>query len=166
VVDDHDRAWEVIHRQECWGGKSSGTCRITTDHAGRTLHGIAERYHPHLWADGREPTADQARDVFVSHYWQASGCHRLPWPISLAMADYAYNSGSGRAVRELQDLIGADADGRVGPMTVFKVQEWANREVARALMDRRREAVKGFAHYDKYGNGWEARLDRLSALIG
>ncbi|MCP5037044.1 MAG: peptidoglycan-binding protein [Rhodobacteraceae bacterium] len=73
-------------------------------------------------ADVRSLTKDQARGIFVKHYFERPRIDTLPEPVQASVFDMYVNAGGG-AVRILQKLLrrmGHDlaVDGAIGPMTI------------------------------------------------
>ena len=72
-------------------------------------------------ADVRRLTRDDARRIFVQHYYERPGIHRLPEVLRASVFDMYVNAGS-NAVKILQRLLkqmGQDlaVDGVIGPVT-------------------------------------------------
>lgn len=72
-------------------------------------------------ADVRRLTRDDARRIFVQHYYERPGIHRLPEVLRASVFDMYVNAGS-NAVKILQRLLkqmGQDVavDGVIGPIT-------------------------------------------------
>lgn len=65
----------------------------------------------------RKATAEEIKELYDVMYWRAAGCDRLPWPISYLVMDAAVNSGVSRGVRWMQQGLGVEQDGKVGPAT-------------------------------------------------
>jgi len=56
--------------------------------------------------------------IYESGYWRPSRCGDLPSPMDLVQFDTAVNMGTGRAVRMLQQAVGAQVDGQFGSGTL------------------------------------------------
>lgn len=126
---DLEEALEYLLEEE--GGWSNHPA----DTGGATMYGVTQAtYNAFRKAAGRPQqsvrkiTKEEAKEVYNSMYWEASGCHKLPWPISYLTFDAAVNSGPVRAVQWTQAGLGMKADGQVGPATVSA----ANRAVDQA----------------------------------
>lgn len=155
MISDVDRAWEFVHREEC-----GGRCRVVNDPAdpgGATAHGIARNKNPGAWSSG-PPSVAEAHDLFEALYWRTAGCDRLQWPLSLAVADFAFHSGVSRARRMLLRIIGS---GESLP-TIGNEQA---RVLALELTAARRAFLSLLPTFARFGRGWLARCDRLEALI-
>jgi len=168
MIDDFDRAWlKFVHPEECWGGAQTGTCRISDnpkDKGGRTLHGVAERYHPEAWKDG-PPSIALAGEIMRRDYWLPAQCDKFDWPLNLVVFDWAVNAGEDNPAAALQRIVGAKVDGDIGPKTVAKTREWAARMAAKQLVRARRAELLHNAQ-SGYFRGWFKRLGRLEALVG
>ena len=67
------------------------------DPGGRTLWGIAEKYHPHEVSLMLNMTPDDAKAYakafYEKEYWDALGCDDLPAPLDMICFDTAVNPG-------------------------------------------------------------------------
>lgn len=59
----------------------------------------------------------EVKEIYKSGYWDAAGCSSLPPLLALCHFDWAVNAGTNRAIKTLQQVVGANADGIVGPQT-------------------------------------------------
>lgn len=78
------------------------------------------------------------------------------------MFDAAVNSGRRRAVMWLQEAVGAEVDGAIGPRTLAAVQGVNDR---RALIARlhtlRLRFLRGLPTWPDFGRGWQRRLNAV-----
>ena len=70
------------------------------------------------------------RRIYRDRYWLPASCPELPAPLALFHFDAAVNHGLAGAARMLQEAVGADVDGEIGPETLAKA---ASRPVAQSL---------------------------------
>lgn len=109
-----------LARLRKWEGRDSNDPH---DRGGPTRYGVTKRKLDELRAAGKylhvawPPSEGEAAEIARGEYWDAAGCPRLEWPLSFVVADLAFNSGAGRAVRFLQAIIGAKVDGGFGTET-------------------------------------------------
>ncbi len=117
--------------------REGGYVNDPDDPGGATKYGVTigtmRRLGLDLTGDGRIDRRDvkrlsreQARDIFVEHYFRRPGIDRLPEAIQPSVFDMYVNAGSG-AVRILQRLLrqmGHDlaVDGVIGPQTAAAAQ--------------------------------------------
>lgn len=160
------RILKFIHR---WEG---GYVNDPADKGGATNQGVTQRtYDAWRKKNGKasQPVKDigeqEVEDIFREGYWRAAHCDELSWPLNLAVADTAFNSGPGRAIKLLQQAVGAAADGIFGPGTLAKVTETNVVEAFHAYVELRRaffrSIVKNDASQQKFLNGWLKRADSL-----
>lgn len=112
-MNKFDRAMKFVLRWE--GGYSNHE----NDPGGETSFGIAKRSHPDV--DIANLTEEGAKKIYREDYWNKIHGDDLPPAIALAVMDYAVNSGTRRAARTLQQVIGAGIDGDIGPKTLKKM---------------------------------------------
>lgn len=106
------RAWRWIAVQE--GGGVVHT--VPGDPGGTTKWGFAQRYNPDI--DVRLLNFADAYTRFMARYWGPLRCSELPYPVALALVDYAFNAGADDSIPALQRASGASVDGRMGPRTI------------------------------------------------
>ena len=61
------------------------------------------------------------RRIYRDHYWLPAACPELPPPLALFHFDAAVNQGVAGAARMLQQAVGTDIDGEIGPLTLAAV---------------------------------------------
>lgn len=121
-----------------------------------TGHGVNE-------AVMRSLTPAAVGNFYRSGYWHAIAGEELPIALALAVFDFAVNAGPSRAVFELQELVGAHADGKAGPATLRAVQAYAAGIGLARLIDRycdaRADFYRTLERFPIYGKGWLARIE-------
>lgn len=108
--------------------------------------------------------AEVAR-IYKKHYWDKVCGDDLPDGLDYAVFDFAVNSGTGRAPKYLQRVLGVPQDGVIGPATL-KAARSANIEFAiDRLCDDRMAFLRGLGTWGTFGRGWTRRVDgvRLEA---
>lgn len=146
-----------------WEG---GFSNNPADPGGRTDHGIAERYHPEAWADGKV-TAEEAKAIYRNDYWVAIQGDKLPEPVAIAMFDCAVNPGVMRSIQFLQWALDVRADGRFGVMTAVSLNGKDAREIALRIVDARAGYWIAKAAGEKvvFREGWLNRNRELRQLL-
>lgn len=111
-------------------------------------------------------TPAEIADIYRRRYWQAARCPQLPAPIALMHFDCAVNQGPGRAARLLQQAVGAEVDGEIGPETLASARRADLRTAIARYANLRREAYRALSSFPRFGRGWLARVDetRQAAL--
>lgn len=114
-------------------------------------------------ADVRAMRLDDARAIYRSRYWAAVRGDDLPAGLDYAVFDYAVNSGVSRASKALQRLVGAAADGRIGPLTLAGVRTHRADALIAALCDERLHFLQGLRTWRVFGRGWGRRVAEVRA---
>lgn len=123
-------------------GVEGGYAHLAGDVGGRTMYGIAEKFHPHMWVNG-PPTKAQAKEFYRTTFWDKL---RLSDIRSQALAnelfDSAVNLGLTRPVKWVQTVLNTlrreytyrgipwtplKADGVLGPVSVAAINEYTGR---------------------------------------
>ena len=126
IVADFDPAFERTIQNE--GGYR--LVNIPADKGGQTYAGIARNYHPN-WPGWRYIDAGDMQNLELSalvrgfyrdEFWEKiSGDGISSQMIAEAIFDFAVNAGVGVAAKLAQIVVGATPDGRIGPITLSKL---------------------------------------------
>lgn len=110
----------------------------------------------------------EATQIYRAAYWEAARADAMPAGFSLALFDFAVNSGVGRAVKALQAIVGVKTDGAAGPITLGALKAFVVghgvRGLIEALCDRRLGFLKRLAIFAVFGRGWSRRVAATKAL--
>ena len=128
----------------------------------RTL--AAWRKRPVTKQDVMNLTKSEAGAIYETQYWDAVRGDDLPAGLDYAMFDYAVNSGAGRAIRELQAVLGVERDGQIGLRTLAAIQAMPPADLIVALMDRRLTFLKRLRTWNTFGRGWGRRVEDVRRL--
>lgn len=116
---------EIIFR-ETGGDPKGGFTNNPADPGGRTIWGISERANPDLWKNG-PPTRDQAVQRYYQRYVQAPRFDQITDPkLQSQMVDFGVTSGPTLAIQKLQEVVGAEPDGKLGPETLLRITPQTN----------------------------------------
>jgi len=161
---------EVIARE-------SGFTNDGIDAGGATKFGITIgtlqewRRKPTCVDDVRNLTIDEAREIYRTRYFFATGFDQIKDPqIQRFCFDFAVNSGERTAVMALQRCIGVKADGAFGPISSAALKAINNLGMLfYALKAERYEVLLRYIGVDPrqaiYANGWSNRLDQFEEKI-
>ncbi len=94
------------------------------DPGGMTNLGVTKAVYD-KWI-GRESTEEEMRGltqddvapIYKKNYWDKCRCDDLPSGADWSVFDWAVNSGTGRAAKAIQKIVGAKQDGAIGPKTL------------------------------------------------
>lgn len=115
---------------------------------------------PRLKEALRRMGPEQASAIYLARYWTPSGASELPPALAFMHFDAAVNHGVGTAVRMLQEALGVEADGEIGPVTRAAVSRADHRKVLTRYADIRRRRYRALHHFWRFGRGWLRRVDR------
>jgi lysozyme family protein len=114
-------------------------------------------------ADVRAMTVDEARAIYRSKYWGAMRGDALPAGVDYCIFDYAVNSGTGRAPKVLQRVLGRAVTGRMDDATVVAATSRDARDLVQAICDERMRFLKGLGTWPVFGRGWTRRVAEVRA---
>jgi lysozyme family protein len=134
------------------------------DPGGETKWGISKRSYPNV--DIKNLTREGAVEIYRKDYWQWCNCDEMPLPVALMVFDAAVNQGKGRACCWLQDALGVDVDGHVGPNTLQALGTADLLHVLGTLAGRRATAymMTPETQRQRFARGWGNRLGHLTVL--
>lgn len=115
-------------------------------------------------ADVQNLTRAEAAKIYKAKYWDKIKGDDLPFGVDFALFDYAVNSGPGRAVMTLQDIVGVAPDGGVGPITLSAIAEWDSVKLVEKLCAQRLAFLKKLSTWPVFGKGWSRRVSEVLHL--
>lgn len=147
------------------------------DHGGATNRGITQVVYdtfrlrhglPQQPVSGM--TLAETEQIYAEDYWTPIQGNSLGAPVDLCMFDLAVNSGVGRAIQLLQETVGVDVDGGLGPVTLAATAALPPMAVAAGICDRREEFLKGIVARNPnqaiFLHGWINRVNAVRKAAG
>ncbi len=117
--------------------------------------------------DVRELTEGKTRQVFREEFYERPKIDRLPDATASLTFDFGVQSSPKRAVQFLQREIGATQDGKIGPNTLRKTNEFIEQNGERALLQRlidgREGFLRGLESFKTKGRGFLNRINKLKS---
>lgn len=135
------------------GATNKGVTQAVYD-AWRRSHGAGEQ-------SVRMISDQEVGGIYRMLYWARVRGDDLPAGVDYAVFDFAVNSGVNRASRYLQMVVGAKADGVIGPATIAAIHNPT--ATIGALCDKRLAFLRGLDDFDHFGKGWTARVNGVAA---
>jgi len=150
-------------------GYEGGFVNHPKDPGGATMRGVTQRvYDAYMKSKGLYPRSvkhltDKEHDaIYREQYWLPIKGDELPNGVAAALFDYGVNSGTSRAVKTLQRIVGASPDGVVGLHTLAKVNDYVKRygqaQLIKKLSMERLAFVKRLKTWPTFGKGWQRRI--------
>lgn len=147
--------------------KKTGYVNHKSDRGGLTKFGLAQASHPQINIETM--TLAQAKAIYFKAYWVAGRCNELPAPMSIAHFDACVNHGLSRGAKLLQQAIGAEPDGVIGPKTIALAKKVsAVISASDFLAPRRaffRKIVENRPDQAVFLKGWMARCDNVEGML-
>ena len=106
----------------------------------------------------RALTRAQAETIYSNSYYLPVRADQLPAGIDLMTGDMAVNAGCETAGVILQEALGVEADGAIGPVTVAAAGAADAATVIAAMAAGQAMFYRGRAAYPVFGKGWLTRV--------
>lgn len=126
-----------------------------------TNMGIAAHSYPHL--DIKNLTQADVIPIYEHNYWAPVRGGDLPFGVDLAVFDYGVNSGTGRAAKELQRVVGAKVDGKIGNETVKATIMADGKKTIKSICARRLSFMQSLKIWETFKRGWSRRVADVEA---
>jgi len=164
--------WPIVLK---WMGLSEGGyVNDPQDNGGPTNHGITHKVLA-AWrgkknvtiTEVKALTKGEASEIFKVQYWDISSCDRLRSGVDYAVCDYAINSGTNKAGKDLQRTVnslfksGLKIDGQVGINTIAAIDALTVDQTVSlisAYCHRRWAFMKTLKSWKRFKNGWTTRV--------
>lgn len=104
-------------------------------------------------------TENDAVKVYKRFYWDKVEGDLLPAGVDYTVADFAVNSGPRRAIQHLQQALGVEKDGNIGPVTLRAANEADPLEIIAAIHASRLRFLRNLNTWNTFGRGWQRRVD-------
>lgn len=127
------------------------------DPGGETKFGVSKRAYPNL--DIYNLTLDDAKTIYRDDYWDKCNCDDLPNGVSVMVADFAYNSGTSRAVKCLQKCLGLPQTGSVNQTLIEKSKSVPINTLLLNYKKTRLNFLQSLSTWNRYGKGWTNRVN-------
>jgi lysozyme family protein len=127
-----------------------------------TMHGIAAASHPDLaiW----NLTIEQCEAIYEQEYWSKMHGEDLTLPLALVTLDAMVMSGLGdkrheRAAGWLQEALGVEPDGSIGPQTIAAAASCDVAAVVTKACQLRLAFLQSLPNWSTFGKGWQNRVE-------
>jgi len=141
----------VNHPQDPGGMTNLGvTARVWEEWMGR----------PTNEKEMRALTPLMVKPLYKRKYWDAIRADELVDGLDYCVFDVAVNSGTGRAIKLLQQSVGATPDGGFGSITMALVKKASSEPntLIELYCARRLEFLQSLRTFETFGKGWSRRV--------
>jgi len=154
--------------EQCMGWlleHEGGYVNHPSDPGGETNLGVTravyEQYAGRQVMDGEMKglTHDDVYPIYKENYWDRLRADNLPSGVDWALFDWGVNSGTSRAAKALQRIIGVEQDGGIGPMTLQALASVESAGIIDQLHYMREGFYRDLSTFDTFGRGWLRRND-------
>lgn len=121
-----------------------------------TKYGIAANSYPN--EDIKNLTLDRAKQIYKRDYWDKAKCDQLPNGLRFHVFDVSVNSGVSRGIKTLQQALGVNADGLIGPKTIGAAKSQDPNEVLFTFYSFRITFYTSLSTFTTFGKGWMNRV--------
>ena len=137
------------------------------DKGGETNFGISKRQYPDI--DIKNLTPEKAKEIYYNDYYKKIKGDQLPPKVGQLVFDYSVHSGVPRAVKDLQKILGVEADGILGPQTLEAVRDEDPDEIAKKYLEARKKRlqniIKRSPKQKVFEKGWMNRISSLEEKL-
>lgn len=112
-------------------------------------------------AELRDIPDNQVSHIYMMGYWRPVAGDHLPAGLDLMVFDFGVNAGPSRSARMLQQAVGVEEDGIIGPVTLKAISSVS--DTLSRLSGLQRAHYRALPEFGLYGAGWMARTDRRLA---
>lgn len=135
------------------------------DPGGATMQGVTQKTYD-VWRRShglklqsvRHISQAELAQLYAATFWNVIQGDQLPAGLDYAVFDAAVNSGTGRAPKWLQQIVGVDADGYIGPRTIAAVMQHDIRDLIERYCDARLAYLQHLPTWPTFGRGWSRRV--------
>jgi lysozyme family protein len=166
VADYRPFVERMIERYEGGYGWDAGDSGGPT-RWGITCYDLAEFEHQKMnsmaaWAPKvRVMPLSVADQIYKTKYATACQFDALNAGCDCVVFDFGVNSGSSRAIKYAQTVVGAHCDGLLGPATLEAINGHDPRDFIVRLCNVRLRFLRGLGIWSRFGRGWAARVADL-----
>lgn len=105
----------------------------------------------------------EAKEIYKVQYWDGVRGDDLPAGLDWALFDFAVNSGVGRAILSLQEVLGVKQDAIIGVKTMRAIKNYMGtvHKLIADLSEFRLNFMKGLSNWKYNKNGWTRRVKKV-----
>ena len=163
MTENFEKCLELLLKHE------GGFVNDSRDNGGMTNLGVTiavwEAWvgHPVTEKEMRNLTPLMVAPLYRKKYWDACRANELVSGVDYCVFDVAVNSGVGRAIKLLQQTVGATPDGGFGSITMALVKKAETDPInlIERFSARRLEFLEQLKSFPVFGKGWSKRVGEV-----
>jgi lysozyme family protein len=134
------------------------------DPGGETNLGVTKRVYDEWGGEKnmKDLTPDDVAPIYKENYWNRLKCDDLPSGLDFCAFDWGVNSGTGRAAKALQKVVGATQDGAIGPKTLALINAQNPKYMIEEFGKIRQEFYENLSTFKTFGKGWTRRNEETT----
>ena len=117
--------------------------------------------HPVDEKQMRALTPEIIAPLYKRKYWDVVRGDELVSGVDYCVFDFAVNSGTGRAIKMLQSVVGTVPDGGFGVITMGLVQKQDPKKLIQTYSEQRQLFLQGLKIFPRFGKGWTRRVSEV-----
>ncbi len=141
-----------------------GYTNTAGDAGGVTKYGVAQNENTDVQVSSLN--LNQAMTIYFDRYWLPADCDKMPGPVTAMHFDTGVNLGISRAAKMIQQAVGADVDGQIGPQTLALINQQDQATLINALSKIRTDRYNAIVQSDptqaKFLAGWLRRVSEVT----
>jgi lysozyme family protein len=152
-MSNFDKAFDRLMIHE------GGYVNNPVDPGGETNFGVTAKVARECGYYGpiREMTKEQAKDIYATKYWLPA-LDGLPYVVAFQIFDMSVNSGVWQAVRTAQRAIGVADDGKMGAITLQKLNSMVPSDFVILFNAERLSFMTLLSSWPHFSKGWVNRI--------
>lgn len=107
----------------------------------------------------KEIKYEEVTEIYYT-YWIGVNGDCLPNGLDYCVFDMSINSGSARAARMLQQVVGVEQDGFIGEQTIAAVTSQKTKDIISRFCEARLRWMRTLRTWKIFGKGWTTRVDQ------
>lgn len=161
-MQSFDDAFNVLMHNE------GGYANNPADPGGETMYGVTKRVAVAngYTGDMRNLPLQTAKAIAKKSYWDPCWCDKYDANLAFQVFDCAYNHGVRQAIEFLQEAVGTEQDGVMGPQTLAATLALPWWKVATRVLGLRAEFFTGLQSWASFGKGWTRRVAANLKIAG
>jgi lysozyme family protein len=137
-------------------GHEGGETDDPDDPGGHTKWGICQRSYPDL--DISALTVGDAAAIYLRDYAAPLRLWRFEDGVAFQLFDFAVNSGPSTALKQLQEALGLEPDGVIGPISLAAISARSESDLVMLIIAERLNYMASLRNWPAHGRGWVRRM--------